>query len=107
MLPKSQRISRELFPTLLSSRLFLNSPHLSLRLAPSSQVKVAVSVSKKVSKSAVIRNRTRRRTSNALRELILELKPHLLLFIAKPGAEKLTFIELKREIEEMIGSIKN
>lgn len=102
MLPKSKRIPRELFKNLLNSRKYLNSPHLILRIGPSERVGVAVSVSKKVSKKAVVRNRTRRRIYSAISPLIPDLDNNLYLVVAKPGADKLKGEALKSELAELI-----
>ena len=58
-------------------------------MATADQSKVAVSVSKKVSKMANLRNRTRRRAYAAIEKVIDSLPNKHFLVIAKPGAEKL------------------
>jgi ribonuclease P protein component len=62
-------------------------------------VRLGVSVSKKVSKQAVSRNRVRRRVYNIVKEL--SLKPSLYLFAAKPGAEKASVTALKEELKSL------
>jgi ribonuclease P protein component len=109
MLPKERRIPRSLFQTLINpgngsaKPRFSNSKHFSLRVAGASEspARVAVSVSKKVSKSAVLRNRTRRRAYSAISALLPGLKPGLYFVSAKPGADKLAGAELKAELEEL------
>lgn len=101
MLAKSQRIAREGFKPLLESKKYANSAYFSLKTASQSHFKAAVSVSKKVSKKAVLRNRTRRRAYGALAAL-MPIKPGLYLFIAKPGAESLSASEIAGEFATLI-----
>lgn len=107
MIPRKNRIPRKLFVGILSSRNYLNSDLFSLRIGPSDDVKAAVSVSKKVSKKAVVRNRTRRRVYSIIMSLLPHFKPGLYLFIAKPGAEKIKGEDLKKEISKLIRPILN
>ncbi len=102
MLSKSQRIPRELFGTILESRAYSYAPHFSLRFAPDSKSLFSVSVSKKVSKKATIRNRVRRRVYSTMRKYIKNTKPGLYLFIAKPGADTLKGENLEKEILKLI-----
>jgi ribonuclease P protein component len=98
MLSKRERIPRSQFADLLQSRQYKNSAHFTLRAAPSkSGARFAVSVSKKVSKSAVVRNRVRRRAYSALPKA----GQGLYLLIAKPGAEKAKGDELREELASL------
>lgn len=95
MLSKRERISKSQFAEILKSRQFTNSPHFTLRSVPGGgAAKFAVSVSKKVSKKAVIRNRVRRRAYSALPEA----SPGLHLLIAKPGSEHVKGEALRDEL---------
>ena len=58
--------------------------------------KVWVRVSKKVSKKAVVRNQVKRRIRAVLSEVSKDLSPYVIS--ALPGAEKITFTELKRTL---------
>ena len=102
MLPKNRRISRKLFKPLLESRKYFNSAHFSLRFASSEQARIAISVSKKISKSAVVRNKIRRRVYSATRDLFPQLSNNLFLLVAKSGAEKLKGQSLKDELAELL-----
>jgi len=102
MLPKSKRIPRKAFKPLLDSRIYLNSEHFSLKIAPSLKVMVAVTVSKKVSKSAVVRNRTRRRVYKAFESLFPTLSNNLFMFISKPGIDKLNSTEVEEELKKLL-----
>lgn len=95
MLPQSSRIPRSEFAEILKSRHFSNTAHFTLRVAPGgNKAKFAVSVSKKVSKSAAVRNRTRRRAYSALPSA----EPGLHLIVAKSGAQNVKGEELKAEL---------
>ena len=102
MLPKNNRIPRKLFKPLLESRTFFNSPHFSLRVADAKTVRLAVSVSKKVSKKAVVRNKIRRRVYGAVVHLVPSLSKRFFLLIAKSGAEKVQGRLLKSELAELL-----
>lgn len=80
------------------------SSHFSLQVRLSGTVKVIISVSKKVSKSAVARNTIRRRIRPVMRELSPKLKTGIYLIVVKPGAEKLKSEELKSELESLVVS---
>lgn len=104
MLRKGERIERALFADILKSRNFVNSPHFTLRVSTglSGGAKLAVSVSKKVAKSAVARNTTRRRAYAVLESRVKALSPGLYLFVAKKGAETLRGEKLFLEIESLL-----
>ena len=71
-------------------------PPFSLRVSPSDKVLVIISVSKKVSKSAVVRNTVKRRIRPLVKNL--SLKPGKYLLVAKPGIESLKGETLKAEL---------
>ncbi|MEK7135523.1 MAG: ribonuclease P protein component [Patescibacteria group bacterium] len=71
----------------------------SLRLSPHDNVKVIISVSKKVSKSAVVRNTIKRRIRPIVKKLFL--KPAQYLLVVRPGAEKLKGKELELELSKL------
>ncbi len=80
--------------------------HFYLRVNQADEVKVVISVSKKVSKKAVTRNRIRRRARPIVREFISHLKPATYFIIAKPGAEKIKGIELENELKSLVVSCR-
>lgn len=60
-------------------------------------------VSKKLSKSAVVRNKVRRRLSEAIKAEINNIKPETdLVIIALPGVEKKEFSEVKEAINNTL-----
>jgi len=109
MLPKNSRLPRELFPELLKTSKYVNSTAFSLRfsnVSSFSRPRVAVSVSKKISKSAVVRNRVRRRVYSILRSLILQISNGAYLFVVKPGVEKLDIEKIKSEVMKLLEEAK-
>jgi ribonuclease P protein component len=104
MLPKANRVSRAYFKDILGSRRVYHSPHFVLRVgaATGGRPKVAISVSKKISKSAVTRNAIRRRSYAAVVRHLPTLTPALYLVSAKAGSEKLKGIPLERELVELL-----
>jgi ribonuclease P protein component len=102
MLAKNKRIPRKLFKPLIGSRFFFHSRNFTLRVANSDEIRVSVSVSKKVSKQAVTRNRIRRRAYAVMAELMPNLPNKLFLLIAKPGSLKLKMDDLREELAELM-----
>lgn len=105
MPPRSSRIPRKLLAGITKSSKRLFSRHFTIFLAPNQETqgpKVAVSVSKKVSKKAVVRNRVRRQAYNFINTILPQLPNKLFLISAKPGAEKLKFKDLSIELAELI-----
>lgn len=75
-------------------------PPISLRVSPSDKLLVIISVSKKVSKSAVVRNTIKRRLRPIIKNL--SLKPGKYLFIAKPGVENFKGKTLHDELIKIV-----
>ena len=71
-------------------------PPFSLRISPSDKAEVIISISKKVSKSAVIKNTIRRRIRPLVKKMTL--KPAQYLLIVRNGAEKLKGKTLEAEL---------
>ena len=76
--------------------------HFSMRVEPSPTLKVIISVSKKVAKLAVVRNRTRRRIRPIIKELLDGKKPAQYMVVAKPGAQNLKGGVLRDELAELV-----
>ena len=103
MLKKPLRLNRTLVKDLLDSRRSFHTEHFLLRTADSpTGPRIGVSVSKKVSKSAVARNRVRRRAYAAVSSLVPELGKKLYLISAKPSAAALKIDALKSELAELL-----
>lgn len=77
----------------------------SLRISPNDDVKIIISVSKKVSKSAVVRNTIKRRLRPILKKLLL--KPAKYLWVVRPEAENLKGVRLEEELVKVIRLIRN
>lgn len=104
MLKRRERISRSLFPEILKSRTFVNSKHLTLRVGLSlGHPKFATSISKKIAKSAVIRNTLRRRIYSSVPTGVT---PGLYLFIAKAGSATLRGQILRDEVALLLKPFK-
>jgi ribonuclease P protein component len=102
MLAKSKRLPRKLFLVLRGPGRTFHSEHFSLRTAESGDdTRIGVSVSKKISKLATTRNRTRRRVYAAVSEA-LPLPKKLFLISAKTGADKLKGESLEAELAELL-----
>ncbi|MBI2674028.1 MAG: ribonuclease P protein component [Candidatus Zambryskibacteria bacterium] len=73
-----------------------------LRVTPADRVTLVISVSKKISKKAVIRNRIRRRVRPILQKFISHLKPATYFIVAKPGAEEIKGEALEVELQKLL-----
>lgn len=104
-IPKNKRIERKLFGVLEESKRSTNSKNFFLKTAPSNESKVAVIVSKKVSKKAVVRNKVRRRVYSIIKTLLPTLNNKLFLLIAKPTAKDAKGDALKEELSELFKKV--
>lgn len=77
---------------------------LSLRISPSDKTEIVISVSKRVSKSAVVRNTVKRRIRPILKKLPLKTAKYL--FVTRPGVENLKGKELENELKLLIAGRK-
>lgn len=102
MLPKNQRIPKNMFPLLSNgAKVFKNNLFL-LRFVLVSGEKnsrFCFSVSKKVAKSAVVRNRLRRAGYRLLKKYINQIKPNVLAIFSFRAAPK--------DEKEIIKSLEN
>lgn len=65
--------------------------------------RIGISVSQKVSKKAVIRNRIKRLIRAALRQLLPQLSPGWqLVFVVKPGAGECEYSQFLRELKQLL-----
>lgn len=108
MLPKKRRISRTEIETVLKSGARHNSPHLLLYLYKNglNYSKFSFSVSKKVAKTAVSRNKQRRRGYSIITKKGVSIKPGFsCLLVFKKGADLIKFESLEKEISELLYSV--
>jgi ribonuclease P protein component len=114
MLPKEKRVTSGSFEAILKKGALFHSSFFTLRILPCfaeatqgkpKESKFSVVVSKKVAKTAVLRNKIRRRVYSCIREILKTSstrKPGLLVFFAKKDVDKLKFINLKSEVENLL-----
>lgn len=106
MLPANRRLTTEFFDKTIAGRSF-HSPLFSLKVILSAEkspkrTRFAVSASKKIFKTAVLRNRARRRTYAAVASLLPRIiDGFFAIILIKPEA-----LELKQpELESALGNI--
>lgn len=89
MLPKNQRIPRELFGNLKKANILSSNDLLLIRgvSQPSGPSRFCVSVSKKVAKKAVLRNKLRRKGYKSIKSLYLSIQKPVLAQISFKKAE--------------------
>lgn len=96
MLPQEERLTREQFDQVFKHGIRVHSPSMLFVYAPGDMRHGAVVVSKKVAKSAVVRNRLRRQVYAALRTVGPALGTSIVLLKSAP---KRSFAELLVELE--------
>jgi len=103
MLPKKERLSREAFNRFFSVGRRIHSPSLQLVYSPYTTLHASVVVPKKVEKSAVKRNKIRRRVYDVIRNYHMT-KPLSGVFIVlvKPAVTTLDYQALKEEVVTLI-----
>lgn len=111
MLPKKRRIERKFFPSILTKGKRYNSPHLFMyasRINSSDSAlpsRFSFSVSKKVAKKAVDRNKYRRRGYSIIARHISKVKSGYLIALSfKKGIVPQKFSDLEKEILELLSS---
>ena len=104
MLSKKNRISKKEFPHILNSGKKYNSVSLMLYVALGSnkekkQSRFSFSVSKKIEKMAVKRNKLRRQGYSIIDRHIKQIKGvNLFFFVFKKGSNYVTFNDLEKEV---------
>lgn len=112
-LPKSYRLKRrQEFERVYRRGRRYPAQHLLLRVlgatpnrgsGPLPPSRIAVVVSLKVSKRAVVRNRLRRRIQAALTSLLSRLAPgYWVVITVKPGAAECDYCDILRELEQLL-----
>lgn len=108
MLPRDRRIQKKDFSYILKNAKRINSPHFTLFTLKDLKVadqksRFAFSVSKKVAKQAVLRNKLRRRGYSVISMYLKNIQNNqYFIFVFKKGAENTTFKSLKKEIEGLL-----
>jgi ribonuclease P protein component len=109
MIPKTSRISREDFEKVMKKGGFLNSSFFTFRFLenPLKSTHFSVVVSKKIAKTAVSRNKIRRRVYSIIKKHTKELKkPYFITFFAKKGVETAKFNEVEQDILKILEKSK-
>lgn len=114
MLPNVNRLKhRKDFSAVYRSGLRYSSKHLSLRalhLKPSTSKPsenlptcIGISISLKVSKKAVVRNRIKRQLRSALRHMLPQLRLNWrLIFVVQPGSQMCHYSEFLQELKQLL-----
>jgi ribonuclease P protein component len=110
MLPKHYRLRhRRDFATVYQQGLRRNSSVLGLRACPHqpslvpSPSRFGISISQKVSKRAVVRNRIKRRLRAALRQLLPQIKPQWdVIVVVRPSAIQCDYSEFLQQLKQLL-----
>lgn len=106
MLPKKKRLTTKEFDRFFSSGRRYHSESMQLIYTPYNTLHGSVVVGKKVYKSAVKRNKLRRRLYDLLRRLSQELSLRgVFIVITKPKAKDVEYGDLKRELSILLGKL--
>lgn len=102
MLPRSKRVSIHRFLEIIKKGEVIHSSFFIMRFVKTvSKSHFAVSVPKKVAKTAVERNKIRRRVYSVLKNLIPRLKhSNDVVLIMKGGSERLSILDLEKKMYE-------
>lgn len=108
MLSKKNRITRSEFEGIIKTGKRFYSPIFTLYVKKEEKIttkKIAFSVSKKICKSAVERNKLRKQGYGAMREFLNKIKPGLsLVFVYKKGTQTPKYKEIKEDVKELLRS---
>jgi ribonuclease P protein component len=113
MISKHNRISRDNFEKVMKKGGFLNSSFFTLRFLkdPLNSIHFSVVVAKKVAKTAVSRNKIRRRAYSVLGRSVknprLRGQAYFVILFGKKGVEKATFAEVEADILLALEKAKN
>ncbi|MSU45153.1 MAG: ribonuclease P protein component [Candidatus Zambryskibacteria bacterium] len=109
MLPKKNRISRREIEVILKNGSRYNSPNLLMYLYKNGKEKklqnsqFSFSISKKISKNAVDRNKQRRRGYSVINKHIDKIKDgYYCMFVFKKGSGSIKYENLEKEILELL-----
>ena len=112
MLPKANRLRRNQdFSKVYEKGIRQNGPDLVLRAlrCPAESRKtvkptrIGISIGKKVSKQAVVRNRLKRLIRAAVRQLLPKIKPGWdLAIVVKPTAPRCNYREILQQLEQLL-----
>jgi len=104
MLPKKHRINKKTFEEIFKKGKIFSSDYLYLKITPLSEKYSVFSfvVPSKVAKKAVERNKLKRRARHIIKKMLPKIEKGLgVIIFFKKGAEKMTFSELEKEINDI------
>lgn len=101
MLPSSKRLTTPLFKEVMDKGKLVHSSFFSLKIMKATgESRFSVAVSKKIAKSAVERNKIRRRSYSAIRMVLPRLPEGIHgVFMAKAPILKSTLPDISKEVE--------
>lgn len=111
-LPKAHRLrNRQDYRAVYDQGIRRYSPHLTLvalfsqaqaTVVSNPETMIGISISKKVSKKAVVRNRIKRQIKGAIRAMLTEIAPGWrVIIVVKPRAVECKYEHYLRELEEL------
>ncbi len=107
MVTSTNRLPRAAFPAFFASGRRLHSPHFTLVVTNHKTCMVSVVVSKKVAKTAVDRNRLRRRAYGVVERLLKASSlPGVVIILYKAGSLKVPRLTLQAELEGLLAQIQ-
>lgn len=106
MLPKKERLSRQEFNRFFSLGKRTHSPAFQVVYSPFAELHVSVVVPKKIAKSAVKRNKIRRRMYDIVRRYRTEVGVvGVFIFLVKPAVLTLSYQNLREEVQKFISNV--
>jgi ribonuclease P protein component len=103
MLSKANRLSAKEFNLVVKTGREVYSPIFTIKYVPASDFKFSPSAPKKIFKTAVSRNRVRRRIYAAVRKIISKknIKPNMIVLIVKKDIKDIDHFHLVGATEEL------
>lgn len=107
MLPKAKRLTRDEFSRFFASGKRVHTPAVQFVYTPSTKIKVAVVVGKKVYKNAVDRNHLRRQLYHIMRDWLAESGAQgVFILIAKPPIREYSYRDLESCVSETVSTFR-
>lgn len=108
MLPRSNRVNKDLFNEVFASGSRFKGQALSLTYSPhTTDTRCAVVVSKKLEKRAVKRNMLRRKVKACLITLIPSLPKGIYIFFVQKNIKEMSHEDLCSEIKKLISNVSS
>lgn len=104
MLPRIHRVDKDLGQEIFTKGKVFHGDFLYLKVySKPGLARFSVVIPKKVARSAVVRNKFKRRINAVLSSLIIRISPNVVgLFFAKKNISEASFKELYRDIENIL-----